>query len=148
VRVSDGAPPVTLPPLTNTDPQAAKATLEGAGFKVETVNEGSLNIPAGVVTRTEPAAGTAVKPGRTIKLFISLGEASNVPDLKGMTLEVAQQVLATKGLIPGAVTEVGISEIGPDIESVPVGTVYSQDPEKGTLVSKGSPVNIRLRRRE
>jgi serine/threonine-protein kinase len=148
VRVSDGAPPVPLPPLTNTDPQAAKAALEAAGFKVEIANEGSLNIPKGVVTRTDPPADTPVKPGRTVKLFVSLGEASDVPDLKGMTLEVAQQVLASKGLTIGAVTDVGRGDVGDDIDSVPVGTVYNQDPTRGTLVSKGSSINVRLRRSE
>ena len=59
VNVSNGPPPFKLPQLTNTDPQAAKATLETAGLTVTLLYEGSQNIPAGVVTRTDPPGDSA-----------------------------------------------------------------------------------------
>ena len=146
VRVSNGPPPFKLPQLTNTDPNTAQATLETAGLKVVVAYEGSLNLPQGVVTRTDPPADSSVRPGDTIKLYISLGETAEVPNLKGMTLDLATQALQAKGLSLGAVTEVGRADVGNDIDSVPEGTVYSQDPAPGTQASKGGPVNIRLRR--
>jgi serine/threonine-protein kinase len=148
VRVSSGPPPFKLPPLTNTDPETARLTLESTGLKVELAYEGSLNLPKGVVTRTEPPADSSVRPGDTIKVFVSLGETSRVPDLKGMTQELAQTTLLANNLTLGAVTEVGRAEVGDAIDAVPFGTVFSQDPAPGTEVEKGGPVNIRLRRQE
>ncbi len=148
VRVSAGPPPIKLPPLTNTDPDMARTTLEGAGLKVDFAYEGSLNIPRGVVTRSDPPADASVKSGSTVKVYVSMGETSNAPDLTGMTLDLAQQVLAGQGLAMGAVTQVGRAEVGNDIDKVPVGAVYSQDPAKGTVLPKGSTVNIRVRRNE
>ena len=89
-----------------------------------------------------------MRPGDRIKLFVSLGETSQVPDLTGMVSDIARQTLEAKGLTLGAITEVGRAEVGDDIDKVPVGTVYSQDPAKGTEIAKGSIVNIRLRRNE
>jgi serine/threonine-protein kinase len=84
VRVSAGPPPFKLPQLTNTDPEAARATLESTGLKVVIAYEGSQNIPKGVVTRSEPPGDSSVRPGDTIRLFVSMGETVRVPDLRGM----------------------------------------------------------------
>jgi beta-lactam-binding protein with PASTA domain len=152
VRVSSGPPPFKLPPLTNTDPETARLTLESTGLKVELAYEGSLNLPKGVVTRTEPPADSSVRPGDTIKVFISMGETARVPDLKGMrqTPEepVAENALNAAGLTLGAVTEVGREEVGDAIDSVPPGNVFSQEPAPGTELEKGAAVNIRVRRQE
>jgi eukaryotic-like serine/threonine-protein kinase len=152
VRVSSGPPKFKLPQLTNTDPNDARAVLESAGLKVELAYEGSLNLPRGVVTRSEPPGDASVRPGDTIKLFISLGETARVPDLKGMrqTPEepVAENALKAVGLTLGAVTEVGREEVGDAIDEVPPGNVFSQDPAPGTEKEKGSSVNVRVRRRE
>jgi serine/threonine-protein kinase len=146
VRVSNGPPPFKLPQLTNTDPETARSTLETAGLKVELVREGSLNIPKGVVTRSEPPGDASVRPGDTIKVFVSMGPTVSAPDLKGMTTDLAQQTLAANGLTAGAITEVHRADVGDDIDSVPPGTVYSQDPPKGAPVEKGGAVNIRIAR--
>jgi serine/threonine-protein kinase len=152
VRVSAGPPPFKLPQLTNTDPEAARATLESTGLKVVIAYEGSQNIPKGVVTRSEPPGDSSVCPGDTIRLFVSMGETVRVPDLRGMrqTPEepLAQQALQAAGLTLGAITEVGRADVGDDIDRVPPGNVYSQDPAPDTEVERGSLVNIRLRRQE
>jgi serine/threonine-protein kinase len=149
VRVSNGPPPFKLPQLTNTDPVSATATLETVGLKVQIVREGSANIPKGVVTRTEPPGDASVRPGDTIKVFVSIGPTVPAPNLKGIeNVTLAQQRLEAVGLTLGTVTEVGRAEVGDDIGSVPFGAVYSQDPPAGTQVEKGGAVNIRIRRQE
>jgi eukaryotic-like serine/threonine-protein kinase len=149
VYVSNGPPPFKLPQLTNTDPNDAKTTLESTGLKVVIAYEGSKNIPKGVVTRSEPPGDSTVKPGDTVKIFVSLGETAIVPDLKRIeNADLAKQQLEARGLTLGAVTEVGRAEVGNDIDSVPEGAVYSQDPAPNTEVAKGSGVNIRIRRHE
>ena len=144
VRVSNGPPPFKMPPLANTDPQAAKAALESTGLKVQVVLEGSATVPEGVVIRTDPDADTQVRPGDSVKLIVSIGEVVEVPDLLGIeNVEVAATRLESLGLVLGTVTEVD-----DPTGSVPPGAVLAQDPAKGRVVRKGTPVNIQIRRRE
>lgn len=144
VRVSNGPPPFKLPQLTNTDPEAAKATLESAGLKVVFTYEGSLSIPKGVVIRSEPVADASVRSGDTVTLVVSRGEVVEVPDLRGTeNIDVVQDRLDAIGLTLGNVTEEDDPTGG-----VPPGAVLGQEPPAGRLVEKGTPIDIRLRRRE
>lgn len=152
VRVSAGPPPFKLPQLTNTSPEDARAILESSSLKVVMAQEGSKNIPKGVVTRSEPPGDSSVRAGDTITIFVSLGETVRVPDLRGMEQSpgqpIAEQTLLANGLNMGAITEVGRAEVGDDIARVPFRTVYSQEPPAGAEVEKGTAVNIRIRREE
>ena len=142
--MSNGGPPFNLPNLANTDPQAARATLETAQLTVQVAYEGSVTVPKGVVIRTAPPADSTVRPGDVVKLVISRGEVVEVPDLFGVeNLDLARQRLEALGLSVGTVTEVEDPE-----NRVPPGAVLLTDPPKGTVVEKGTAVNIQLRRRE
>jgi serine/threonine-protein kinase len=144
VRVSNGGPPFKLPDLANTDPDAARATLETAQLKVQIAYEGSTTVPKGVVIRTEPPANSTVRPGDVVRLVISRGEVVEVPNLIGIeNLDLARQRLESVGLSVGIVTEVDDPE-----NHVPPGAVFSTDPPAGTILERGSPVNIQLRRRQ
>lgn len=144
VRVSNGPPPFKLPQLSNTDPEAARATLESTGLKVVFTYEGSINIPKGVVIRSDPVADASVRSGDTVTLVVSRGEVVEVPDLRGTeNIDIVQDRLDALELTLGNVTEVD-----DPTGSVPPGAVLGQDPPKGTLVEKGTPINIQLRRRE
>ena len=100
--MSDGSPPFKMPPTTNTDPNDAKTLLEAAGLTVLMANEGSLNIPKGIVTRTEPPAGAEVQISDTVKLYVSLGITAEAPNLTGMTLDLATSTLQSRSLTIGA----------------------------------------------
>jgi beta-lactam-binding protein with PASTA domain/tRNA A-37 threonylcarbamoyl transferase component Bud32 len=144
VRVSNGPPPFKMPPLANTDPQAAKGALESTGLKVQVVLEGSKEVPEGVVIRTEPEADSSVRPGDSVKLVVSIGEVVEVPDLTGMeNIDIARQRLETVGLTLGEVVEVE-----DPTGSVPLGAVLTQDPVKGKTVRLGTSVNVQIRRKE
>jgi serine/threonine-protein kinase len=111
---------------------------------VQIEQEGSDTIPEGVVIRSDPPPDTNVRPGDTVKLIVSMGEVAEVPDLRLLeNSDLAKQRLESVGLTLGQVTEVDDPS-----ESVPPGAVLSQDPAKGRIVKKGTPVNIELRRRE
>lgn len=143
VRVSKGPPEFKLPQLANTDPDAARSTLEGAGVRVRLAYEASATVPKGVVIRTEPGGDANVRPGDTVTMVVSRGEVVEVPDLRLVaTVDLAQDILEQKGLFLGTVTE-----IDDPLESVPQGAVLNQDPAKGTIVEKGSLVNIQIRRK-
>jgi serine/threonine-protein kinase len=143
VRVSNGPPPFKLPQLSNTDPDAARTTLEGAGVRVRLAYEGSATVPKGVVIRSDPPGDTNVRPGDTVTLVISRGEVVEVPDLRLMAnADLAQDTLEQRGLFLGTITEVD-----DPTESVPPGAVLAQDPAQGTVVEKGTVVNITIRRK-
>jgi serine/threonine-protein kinase len=144
VRVSSGPPPFKLPSLNNTDPELARLTLETAGLRPQLVYEGSLTVPRGVVIRTEPPADSTVRAGDIIRVVISRGEVAEVPNLRGVeNVDVARGILEAQGLTVGNIVEVDDPE-----GSVPPGAVLRQDPQPGTIVEKGAPVNIEIRRRE
>ena len=143
VRVSNGPPPFKLPQLSNTDPEAARTTLESVGVRVRLAYEGSASVPKGVVIRSDPPGDANIRPGDTVTLVISRGEVVTVPDLRLVaSADLAQDMLEQAGLFLGAVTEVD-----DPLESVPPGAVLSQDPASGTVVEKGTLVNITVRRK-
>jgi serine/threonine-protein kinase len=143
VRVSKGPPPFKLPDLVNTDPDAARGTLEGAGLKVQVVPKGSDTVPKGIVITTIPGPDSTVRSGDSVQLIVSMGETSVVPDLVGLVdLNIAQQRLQAANLVLGNVTE----QDDPS-ESVPPGAILSQNPPKDTTVEKFSTVDIVLRKK-
>jgi serine/threonine-protein kinase len=143
VRVSNGPPPFALPNLANTNPNDAKAALETAGLKVTIAYEGSTTVPEGVVIRTVPVADASVRPGDDVTIYVSLGETGTVPNLFGVQdVDLAKQLIEAAGLTLGSVVEVD-DQSG----SVPPGAVLSQNPAAGTIMKKGSLVDITIRRR-
>jgi serine/threonine protein kinase/beta-lactam-binding protein with PASTA domain len=77
LTVSKGAETVPLTTYTNTPLAAARAQLEGLGFKVQVLDEFSDTIQPEAVTRTDPLGGpgVTVAKGSLIKLYVSKGKA-------------------------------------------------------------------------
>jgi serine/threonine-protein kinase len=100
----------------------------------ETVGKWSETVPEGTILGSNPAAGTTLRPGTAVDLFISRGPRPiKVPDFTGKDADRAQQVLEGRGL------EVDRSEEYSD--SVPEGDVVSQSPTTGTLF-RGDTVQL------
>jgi eukaryotic-like serine/threonine-protein kinase len=111
----------------------ATATLESAGFVVQSATEYSATVPTGQVTRTVPAAGTPLARGATVTVYVSQGPAPvAVPNVVGMTSSAAIAALNKVGLSADVVS-------GP-----PTGTVQSVDPVVGTTVPRGTAVALVL----
>ena len=82
------------------DFEYAKGYLETLGFKVIPYEETNEEIDEGKVFKTEPEAGTELKPGQTIKIWVSTGsaiETAKMPDVVGMSYEDAKQALNDRG---------------------------------------------------
>ncbi len=89
--------------------EEAEAFLTGQGFWLLVREEVSYVYEAGVVIRTEPAAGTPLTPGQTIKLWISMGPElvlKEMPNVVGMEEAGALQVLKVLGFKNVKVREV------------------------------------------
>jgi len=133
----DAPSTVPVPDVTGEPEADAQATLEGEGFVVTVSEQPSVDIEAGLVISTNPAAGTEVVQGTSVEMSVSSGPGDVVvPDLSGMTTDEATATAETAGL---AITFVEDPD-NPD----PEGVVISQDPVPGTTVEGGSEVVAQL----
>lgn len=95
-------------------------------------------LPAGTVIRQHPPSGMRVRAGRAIRVVISKGgQASFVPDVMGKRLAEAQSVLSAEGIQLGAVSEAYSADLTK-------GMVLAQHPSSGTVVTRGSMVDLEI----
>lgn len=140
IVVSTGPPPPVVVPVPDVVGQAvadATITLEGEGFVVETTEEQSETVEAGLVISMNPAAGTEVAEGTTVALTVSSGQGDVVvPDFSGMTISEATESAEAAGL--------SITFVQDPDDPDPEGIVVSQDPAEGSTVEAGSEVVAQL----
>ncbi len=99
-------------------------------------SEFSEDVPAGQVTRTDPAIGTQIPLGGQLRAFISKGaERYPMPKLKGLTLAQASTALSDAHLESGTITR----EFDDD---APLDSVISQSVKTGTPMKPGTKVNL------
>jgi serine/threonine protein kinase/beta-lactam-binding protein with PASTA domain len=116
---------------------SAVSELESAGLAVETGDAAySETVPEGEVLSTDPAPGERVLDGGTVTVVLSLGqERYDVPKLRGLTEDAAQDAIAARNLEFGEST-------GRWSETVPLGQVMSSDPGRGTSLKPGAIVDL------
>lgn len=136
--VSLGSQLVEVPDVVNIIEDAAEKQLAEAGFELEdTEYEYSDTVEAGLVCRQSPEAKEEVKPGSTIKLYVSLGDdgaTETVPGVENMPKDKATETLEEKGF------EVKIIESYS--ASVEAGNVIDQGVKAGAEVPKGYVVTL------
>lgn len=128
---------VTVPPLLQLPQAEAAARLQAAGLTMVVEREEyDEKAPAGTVMRMIPPAGTSVKEGRPIRVWISRGPAPvEVPDVTGMDLKRARNEIRAANLVVGRIAD----EFS---ETVPKGEVISQSPAGGELQPKKTKVSL------
>ncbi|NEG70590.1 Stk1 family PASTA domain-containing Ser/Thr kinase [Bifidobacterium choloepi] len=136
VWFSAGPASVSVPDVSGYSQDEARTTLENAGFTVSTAvqSEDSATIPKDDVTRTDPAAGTTVDKGSTIKLYVSTGMTTVPSNLVGMSQDDAITAIKNAGLTSSIESEYS--------DSVAAGNVISVSPSAGTTVSQGDLVTV------
>ncbi|WP_037623277.1 Stk1 family PASTA domain-containing Ser/Thr kinase [Streptomyces aureus] len=136
-----------VPPVLAKTEQQARTQLQHAGLDVKRVKHAySDTVKRGTVISTDPGVGRRIRDNDSVTLTISDGpQTVKVPDLKGLALFKAREVLKGDGLAPGMVTR----EFSEDVTK---GFVIGTDPAAGTqrhsgsaiaiVVSKGAPVEL------
>jgi serine/threonine-protein kinase len=116
---------------------AAEEKLADAGLEVEYGDKAySETVPAGRVVATDPAPGEQVLDGGTVTVTLSLGkERYDVPKLKGMTEDEAQDALAQTHLAYGTTKERWS-------DTVPEGQVIASKPKAGTTLRPDAAVDL------
>lgn len=129
---------VTVPELVGEAAQGAVDQLTALGLGVSATPLQS-DEPPGTVLAVEPAAGTSLRPGRTVFVRYALpsGELSptEVPSLLGLRVPgEVERVLDRAGLRLGDVARIHAPS--------PAGVVLAQDLDPGNLAGSGSAVAV------
>ena len=144
------AQPQRMPNLVGQTVQSAQQDSQVRGLKLQLVprNQPTRNQKPGVIVGHEPAAGSAVRAGMTVTVFVAVAERNpvevgrdpvpipvlRVPLVEGMSVEQASDVLARRGLQIQPRT-VLTTRARP-------GTIVDQMPEADTAVKPKSFVEV------
>lgn len=94
------------------------------------------SLPAGSVIRQLPPAGTVVREGKVVRVWISQGTQNiETPDLTGLPLRNAELLIRQNSLT------VGSKETAYSL-TVEKGSVISQTPQAGEILGKGDSLNL------
>jgi serine/threonine protein kinase len=130
----------TVPDVVNKSFASAKYLIESYGYVVGDVTPENNELPKDVVINQTPEAGTEAKPGSKIDLVVSQGKAVEqvpMPELRGKNIEAAKSELLKAGLT--------ISSVGQEMSTAyETNTVMWQQYDAGTMVDKGSGVNLKI----
>ncbi len=129
-------PDTEVPDVTGKTESDASATLAEQGLVVgNTSYVSDSQVKAGLVKSQEPAAGTQARVGASVALTVSKGpQTGQVPNVIGSGEAAAKATLEDAGF---KVTTAKAANA-----DVPAGTVASQSPAAGTIVTAGSTVTI------
>ncbi len=137
---------VAVPDVSGLTAEDAGKALADAGLAAGETAEEESDAQAGLVVRTDPAAGAMAAKGAAVKLFVSakkpepvppVEEKAAVPDVGGLSLDEAKAKIEAAGFKVG-----NVEEVGPGESDAP-GTVVSQEPAAGLEAVKGSEVGLR-----
>ena len=131
---------VTIPDLQGQTVADAQRALNDLGLVLGgPTEEPSDTVDAGLVTRTDPAAGQDVDPGSTVTIFTSSGpEQVTVPLVTCQSFGSAQKDLERAGLTP----QISQDTVAINPQCPHGNKVASQDPASGTTVARGTPVTL------
>ncbi|MGN6221726.1 MAG: transglycosylase domain-containing protein [Microbacterium sp.] len=127
---------VQLPNVLGMTMDAAKATLEEAGFTVEVGPEVDSNQPAGSVGAQNPGAGE-VAGGTTVTISPSNGAGISVPDVSGRSLDDAKRTLRQAGF-----GNVGDGTCTPTTDGSKDPKAKGTNPAAGTVVNRNASITV------
>jgi eukaryotic-like serine/threonine-protein kinase len=131
----DTTTPVPVPSVIDFTQDRAVQAITDANLKPELKFRVSDTAKPGRVVDQDPVAGTSLAPGSTVTLFIAKAPPSVVvPTFTDLTLEAAQALALENHLVLKPTDDVS--------DTVPVGSIISQDPPPGQEVPQGSEVQV------
>ena len=132
------SPEVTVPDVIGKNKtDAAKSLVEKNLVPVEQGPIFDERFSKDEILKQKPSAGTVVKEGRRIYIFVSGGEALiKMPSLIQKTFRDARVTIENLNLTLGSIEDVN--------SEWPTNTVIEQSPPEGTNVAKGTEVQIKI----
>ncbi|MFH2053216.1 MAG: PASTA domain-containing protein [bacterium] len=136
---SEGPPAGSLPDLRGLSAAQAQATLQRENFRLgRTVTLQKPGVTQPVVAYQDPPAGTVLTRGEKVDLVIAEPAPATVlrmPDLRGLPLYRARQVVTDAGLVLAPVDYVRTSDLEPN-------HILQQSPVPGTRVRQGDRLEL------
>ncbi|MDF1557991.1 MAG: DUF4332 domain-containing protein [ANME-2 cluster archaeon] len=129
-----------VPNLTGMTRDEAEYAINDAGFKLGIISEKQSNSPQGTVIAQLPSADSLAIPGTAIDITTSKILTVEMPNLVGLDIDSAKDVLDSIQLEMGEITELSS-------ESLP-GIVLKQSIEAGTIVLIGTTVDVTVAAKE
>jgi beta-lactam-binding protein with PASTA domain len=124
-----------IPNLTSRTVTSAESALAALNPNIQLINENSSTVTKGLVIRTEPASGTYIAKGSTLKVFISLGpKLVAAPSLLGLNVAEATAKLLGSGFKLGSVNSW--------FDTHPIGQVYDYLGADGTPIPEGTAIDL------
>lgn len=127
-----------VPAVVGMDVAAARRACDAAGLQL--VEEGKRHgdgVLPGLVLSQTPAPGSEVKPGRSVRVMVSLGtEVVSMPDVRGLTLRQATLQIENAQLLLGDIARVHDGTGGE--------TVRATRPAPGVAIARGDSVTLLL----
>jgi beta-lactam-binding protein with PASTA domain/predicted Ser/Thr protein kinase len=126
-----------VPNVVGLSLEKAKEDIVSAGFKVATGDpRPSATVAQGLVGDQDPDAGTPMRKGETVNIYLSSGNAAGpLPSVVGMDRVTAVDTLEGLGL------RVLVNE-EPTDDTSKINYVQRQDPAPGTVVQPGQTVTV------
>ena len=144
LTVSRSEEDVIMPNLLIFEHRAAQQALLDLGLKYTVEKEYNSNVDIGYVYRTDPEAGTVLKPGATVTIYVSRGSEIimvQVPDFVGKTERDAYRAMldadGNPNLTVGTVTYEYSDTVGK-------GRIIWQSKTAYTSTIKGTKINFRV----
>jgi len=137
LTVSLGPETIRVPFLIGIDADKAELIIKRLGFIIDAVDyQHSDTVSMNKVIATIPVTETEMRKGDGVTLIVSKGPILKMPNLGGMTIEQAQPMLDSMGLMLGEVKEVDGSGTA--------GTILIQDPAPDQVVERGDSITIMI----
>jgi membrane peptidoglycan carboxypeptidase len=128
--------PVFVPDVTGKSAEQAKAEIELAELNFKKGKSVDSDRPAGTVVYTKPARGDSVPRGTTVTVYLSNGQASQLPDVTD------QDVVSAKNDLNNAGWTNVVGQCDPADLGDPLGKVYATDPAPGSVVNKAAIITL------
>jgi serine/threonine-protein kinase len=136
LTISKGVERIRVPRLQGMTQRDARLALLRYGLLLGSVTYRSdSSVSAGTVISQSIAEGTPLHRESTIDIVVSNGGGLPVPDLVGLTLAEAQQILESNGLTMGATVQRTSS-------AFEAGTVIGQSPKPDSSVQASTPITL------
>ncbi|MEO0143206.1 MAG: PASTA domain-containing protein [candidate division WOR-3 bacterium] len=133
--VSLGVETVAIPDLSGIEYEKGRQIIERIGLVIGRVDSLiSDSIPPDRIIKTIPGPEIEVKRGDEVNIVISKGKSLRMPNLLGMKISAAEEVLKTMNL--------NIREVIESEGSGEKGTVIVQNPEPDQAVNPGDSVSL------
>ncbi len=140
LTVSKGIQDITIPDLSGMSKNEAIKTILDLGLRPYAKSQDNAEVPTGITIGTDPAVGSVVQnlPDTVVTIYISTPQKAyerTVPTVTGMDVAAATQTLQSTGLQMGSMME-------ENSDTVPAGTIISQNPEAGSKATIGAQVFV------